>query len=32
VLACIESYLAGMRYPLAVMQTHDSVFSIPTRP
>lgn len=32
VLACIESYLAGVRYPLAVMQTHPSVFSIPTKP
>jgi len=32
VLACIESYLAGVRYPLGVMHMHDSVFSIPTKP
>jgi 8-oxo-dGTP pyrophosphatase MutT (NUDIX family) len=29
VLECIESYLAGQRYPLGILTVHDSVFSAP---
>ena len=29
VLDCIESYLAGQRYPLDIVTVHDSVFSPP---
>ncbi len=30
VLECLEAYLAGHRYPLSILTTHDSVFSPPT--
>lgn len=29
VLECIESYLAGERYPLSILTVHESVFSAP---
>ena len=29
VLECIESYLAGERFPLSILTVHDSVFSAP---
>jgi phosphatase NudJ len=29
VLECLESYLAGERYPLSILTVHDSVFSAP---
>lgn len=29
VLECIESYLAGQRYPLSIVTVHNSVFSAP---
>lgn len=29
VLECLESYLAGERYPLDILTVHDSVFSAP---
>lgn len=29
VLECIEGYLAGERYPLSILNVHDSVFSAP---
>lgn len=29
-LECLESYLAGERYPLSILTVHDSVFSAPS--
>jgi len=29
ILECIEAYLAGQRYPLSIMTTHDSLFTPP---
>ncbi|MDE2594920.1 MAG: NUDIX hydrolase [Burkholderiales bacterium] len=29
VLECIEGYLSGQRYPLSILNVHDSVFSAP---
>lgn len=29
VIECIEAYLAGDRYPLSILNVHDSVFSAP---
>jgi phosphatase NudJ len=29
VLECLEAYLAGHRYPLSILTTHDSLFSPP---
>ncbi len=29
VMECLESYLAGQRYPLSIVTVHDSVFSAP---
>lgn len=29
VIECIEAYLAGERYPLSILNVHDSVFSAP---
>jgi phosphatase NudJ len=29
VLECVEAYLAGHRYPLSILTTHDSLFSPP---
>jgi 8-oxo-dGTP pyrophosphatase MutT (NUDIX family) len=30
VLECIESYLSGVRFPLSIVNVHDSVFTAPT--
>ena len=30
VLECIESYLNGVRFPLSIVNVHDSVFTAPT--
>ena len=32
VLECIEAYLAGHRYPLGIVNAHDSLFSAPASP
>lgn len=29
-LECLESYLAGQRYPLEILTVHESVFSVPS--
>jgi len=29
VVECIESYLAGQRFPLEIVSVHDSLFSAP---
>lgn len=29
-LECLESYLAGQRYPLDILTVHESVFSVPS--
>ncbi len=31
VIECIEAYLAGERYPLSILNVHDSVFSAPAQ-
>ena len=32
VLECIEAYLTGQRYPLGIVNAHDSLFSSPASP